>query len=78
MLAQSIGFTFRYIDNVLSLNNSKFGDYVDLIYPIELEIERSAHYLDLHLEVDSKGGLITKLYDQRTDFDFPIENFPLN
>ena len=38
-LAQSFGSTFRYIDDVLSLNTSKFGDYVDLIYPIELEIK---------------------------------------
>ena len=43
--------------DVLSLDNSKFGDYVDLIYPIELEIkdttetQRSASYLDLHLEI---------------------------
>ena len=57
-LAQSFGFTFRYRDDVLSLNNSKFGDYVDLIYPIELEIkyttdtEGSASYLDLQLEID--------------------------
>ena len=27
------------IDNVPSLNNSMFGDFVDLIYPIELEIK---------------------------------------
>ena len=58
-LAQSFGFTFRYIDDVLSPNNSKFGGYVNLIYPTELEIkdttetERSASYLDLHLEIDS-------------------------
>jgi hypothetical protein len=26
------------IEDVLSLNNSKFGDFVDRIYPIELEI----------------------------------------
>ena len=53
-LAQSFGFTFRYIDDILSLNNSKFGDYVDHICLFELEIkdntetERSASYLDLH------------------------------
>ena len=29
---------FRYIDDVRSLNNSKFGDFVDRIYPIEFEI----------------------------------------
>ena len=33
-LVQSFGFMFRYIDDVLTLNNSEFGDYVDLIYPI--------------------------------------------
>ena len=56
-LAWSFNFTFRYIDDILSLNNSRFGDFVDRIdiYHIELEIknttdtERSASYLDIHL-----------------------------
>jgi hypothetical protein len=30
---------FRYINDVLSLNISRFGDFVDCIYPIELEIK---------------------------------------
>jgi hypothetical protein len=34
-LARSFNLTFRYIDDVLSLNNSRFGDFVD---SIELEI----------------------------------------
>jgi len=38
-LARSSNFTFRYIDNVLSLNNSRFGHFVDRIYPIELKIK---------------------------------------
>ena len=38
-LVRSFNFTFRYIDDVLSLNNSRFGDFVDRIYPIELEIK---------------------------------------
>ena len=38
-LARSSNFTFRYIDYVLSLDNSRFGDFVDRIYPIELEIK---------------------------------------
>ena len=37
--ARSFNFTFRYRDYVLSLNNSRFGDFVDRIYPIELELE---------------------------------------
>jgi hypothetical protein len=30
-LARSFNFTFRYIDNVLSLNNASFGDFVDRV-----------------------------------------------
>jgi hypothetical protein len=81
-LARSFYFTFRYIDDVLSLNNYKFGDFVDRIYPIELEIkdttdtDRSALYLDIHLEIDSERRLGTILYDKRDDFNFPIVNFP--
>jgi hypothetical protein len=35
-LGRSFNFKFRYIYDVLSLNNSRFGDFVDRIYPIEL------------------------------------------
>ena len=65
-----------------SLNNSRFGDFVDSIYPIELEIkdttdtDRSASYLDIHLEIDSEGRLRTKLYEKRDDFNFTSVNFP--
>jgi hypothetical protein len=65
-----------------SQNNSRFGDFVDHIYPIDPEIKNttdtdmSASYLDLHLEINSEGRLRTKLYDKRDDFNFPIVNFP--
>ena len=36
-LVLSFNFTFCY-DYFLSLNNSKFVDFVDRLYPIELEI----------------------------------------
>jgi hypothetical protein len=81
-LARSFNFKFRYIDDVLSLNNAKLHDFVDRIYPIELEIndttytDRSASYLDLHLDIDSEGRLGTKLYDKRYNFNFPILSFP--
>jgi hypothetical protein len=73
-LARSFNFTFRYIDDVPSLNNSKFGDSVDRIYSIELEItdttdtHRSATFLDIRLEIDNEGRVRIKLYD----FNFPI------
>ena len=81
-LAGSFNFTFRSIDDVLWLNSSRFGDFVDGIYPIELEIKdtadanRFASYLDLHLEIDSHGRLRTKLYGKRDDFNVLIVNFP--
>jgi hypothetical protein len=61
-LARSFNFTFRYIDDVLSLKNSRFGDFVDHIYPIELKIkdttdtDRPASYFDLHPVIDSEGN----------------------
>jgi hypothetical protein len=74
---------FPFIDDVFSLNNSRFCDFVDRIYPIDLEIndttdtDSSASYLDLHLEIDNEGRLRTKPYDKRDYFNFPIVNFPV-
>ena len=79
-LAASFNFTFRYIDDVLSMNNDAFHHHLHVIYPPELEIKettespRSASYLDLLLSV-SNGILSTKLYDKRDDFDFRTVNF---
>ena len=60
-LARSFNFTFNYIDDVLSLNNFRLGDFVGRIYPITLEVKdttdtgRPASYLVLHLVIDSEG-----------------------
>ena len=81
-MSSKIDITFRYIDDVLSLNNSKFNDFLDLIYPSELEIKDTtdapnySNYLDLHLEIDQSDKLYCCLYDKRDDFDFPVVNFP--
>jgi hypothetical protein len=59
------------------LNNCRFGDFVDRIYLIELDIEDttdihiSASYLDLHLEIDSEWRLRTELYDKKMITIFP-------
>ena len=53
-LARSFNFTLCYND-VFSLINSGFGNFIDRIYPIEVELkdttdtDRYASYLDLHL-----------------------------
>jgi hypothetical protein len=65
------------MDDVLSQINSTFGDFVDRIYPIELEIkattdtDRSGSCVDIHLEIDSECRLRTKRYDKRSSF-FPF------
>ena len=75
---KSFKFKFWYKDDVLSFNNSEFGDFVHHIYSIELEIKdttdraRSASYLDLHLEIDNV--LRMNLYDESNHCNFPIMN----
>ena len=72
---------YRYIDDVLSINNHNFHNYVHLIYPNELEIndttesDRCASYLDILLNIDSNGRLTTTLYDKCDDFDLQLSTF---
>ena len=81
-LASQFNFTYRYIDDVLSINNPDFENYLGQMYPPELEIKdttesnTSASYLDLLLSIGRDGQLRTSLYDKRDDFNFHITNFP--
>ena len=58
-LAQQFNFTYRYIDDVLSLKNTKFAEYLEFVYPRELEIKEttetaaSSLYLDCYLYIDN-------------------------
>jgi hypothetical protein len=67
---------FRYVYDVLCINNYDFHTYVYLIYPDELEIkdtiesDNSASYLDILLNIDYNDRLTTSLYDKRDDFHF--------
>jgi hypothetical protein len=76
--AKAFNFTYRYIDDVLSINNSKFAEFLPLLYPPELEVKEttdtasSASFLDF----DDSGQLSTKIYDKRDNFNFKIINFP--
>ena len=79
-LAQQFNFTYRYIDDVLSLKNTKFAEYFEFIYPRELEMKEtmetaaSSSYLNCYLYIDNEK-LAIRLYDKRDDFNFPIVNF---
>ena len=65
---------------MLSIN--KFGDYIDYIYHVELELkdttdaDHQASYLDLDLSYNRDKRLQVKLYNKRDDFNFNIVNFP--
>ena len=56
-LASQFNFTYSYIDDVLSINNPDFENYLGQMYPPELEIKdttesnTSASYLDLLLSI---------------------------
>ena len=81
-LAFRFNFTYRYIDDVLSINNPEFENYLGQMYPVELEIKHStesitsASYLDLLLSIGRDGQLHTSVNDKRDDFNFHITNFP--
>jgi hypothetical protein len=46
--ARAFNFTYRYIDDVLSINNSRFAEFLPLIYPPELEVKRPPIQLRPH------------------------------
>ena len=81
-LASRFNLTYRYIDDILSINNPEFENYLGQMYPAELEIKdttestTSASYLDLLLSIGRDGQLHTSIYDKRDDFNFHITNCP--
>ena len=81
-LCRKFSNSFRYIDDLIALNNPYFGNYIKDIYPKELELKETTEsetccsYLDLFLYKDVDGMLKSKLYDKRDDFNFHIVNYP--
>ena len=73
--------TFRYLDDILNINNVYFDNMVSRIYPSELHLNKAntsdteADFLDLHLSI-SNDIVSTKIYDKLDDYDFEIVNFP--
>ena len=74
--AKGIFNTFRYIDDLNTLNdNEQFSNYIDEIYPPELILNKEntsplqATYLDLDITVES-SKFVYKLYDKRNAYPF--------
>ena len=72
---RKINNSFRFIDDLLSLNDD--GD----IYPIELELKKEnnsnscASFLDIYIYIEN-GEFHTKLFDKRDNFSFDIVRVP--
>jgi hypothetical protein len=70
-LAMAFSSTFRYIDDVLSINNNQFHSHIDLIYSNELEIKdttecsTSASNFDILLILDTNSKITIQFYDKR-------------
>jgi len=81
-IARKFSSTFRYIDDLFSLNNRYFKEYVDKIYPPFLQLKNTTDstegcsYLDLFIFKDYNDLVSTRLYDKRDDFNFAIVNYP--
>ena len=77
--------TFRYIDNLFSVNNEIFGNYINVIYPSELELKdttltsNEVCYLDTRIKNgDSNTPFHLSVYDKRDDFSFSDCQFSLH
>ena len=75
--------TFRYIDDLFSINNVHFGNYISTIYRSELQLTDTSTsstevcYLDTNITtVGRNTPFRISIYDKRDDFTFRIVNFP--
>ena len=75
--------TFRYIDDLLCVNNDNFNKHINEIYPSELILKNTTttpsetSYLDTTLNIGEGNGTVRiSNYDKREDFNFKIVNFP--
>ena len=73
--------TFRYLDDIFTIDNPEFDKYIPDIYPAELQLNKTStsdketSFLDLDIKVIG-SDIHTSVYDQRDDFGFPTVNFP--
>ena len=69
---EAFNSTFRYLDDLLNIDNNFFDSMVNRIYPSELQLNKAnvsdaeASFLDLHLSI-SDGFVKTKTYDKRDE-----------
>ena len=78
---EAFNSTYRYLDDLINIDNPYFEQMVGQIYPTELQLNKvnssdtEAPFLDLNLSI-TNGIVSSKIYDKRDDFNFEIVNFP--
>ena len=71
---KAFNLTFRYLSDLLNIDNLYFEGMVNQIYPPELQLNKAntsdteAPFLDLHLSI-SNGFVSSKIYDKHDDFE---------
>ena len=78
-----VRYSFRYIDDLLCVNNDNFNKHINEIYPSELILKNTTttpsetSYLDTTLNIGEGNGTVRiSVYDKREAFNFKIVNFP--
>ena len=79
-LAKAFNLTSRYTDDLISINNPRFKQFLKHIYPEELVVSETesrnvVSYLDLLIDI-SNDDLDCSRFDKRHAFDFDIVNVP--
>ncbi len=77
-LASKLGYCFRYIDDLMGLNDEGFISKIfSDMYPDELTLNqtntdpKNATYLDMNIQIVN-GKFRTSLFDKRNDFGFKV------
>ena len=80
-LVKTFNLTSRYTDDLISINDPRFKQFLKDIYPEELvvsettESSNAVSYLNLLMDI-SDGDFVCSIFDKRNLFDFHVVNFP--
>ena len=82
-ICRSLNYVCRFQDDITVINdNGNFEKSYKEIYPASLELQKvntlptEANVLDINIKIRSDNTGETTLFDKRTDFPFPIVQFP--
>ena len=70
--AEAFNLSSCSIDDLISINNPRFKQFLKDIYP---ESRSVLSYLDLLIDISNRD-LVCSMFDKRDAFDFDIVNFP--